>query len=352
MELRQTVDGLRLVLFAPSELGVYAKPVSGGFAPISPTTVLRDSGAQAAINGNMFDTCAGQDLPSDNAGHYRQSVCDIPEYMVRDGNLFAPGIYPTRGATISVADGVAVVRRGADAPSNARVAVQGYPALVLNGQRQDTAHSGSNIERVYRSMLARMNDGRLALIAGVGTMDSIADAAIAADAQDVVYLDGGGSAWLQTTEGGSYGAAERRPVASWVIVRPAVASLGTWLLAGAAVATGIWLFWPRPGARMNPAMRLSVPTVDTANTDRLRMYKKLAAKNDGSLVSAIESAGYYARRLGKPMFVYAGNSYGHALWRVSYKPGEYLNRINNTGATVYSVDSELTILRHDVIREG
>lgn len=102
---------------------------------------------------------------------------------------------------------------------------------------------------------------------------------------------------------------------------------------------------------MNPStLRLSMPTIDTANTDRIRAYKKLAAKNDGSLVSAIESAGHYAKRLGKPMFVYAGNSYGHALWRVSDKPGEYLNRINNTGVMVYSIDSDRTISRYDVIR--
>lgn len=253
MELR-TVGGLHLVLFAPSELGVYAKPVTGGFAPISPMTVLQDSGAQAAINGNMFDTCAGQDLPSDNAGHYRQSVCDIPEYMVRDGNLSAPGIYPTRGATISVVDGAAVVMRGANAPSNARVAIQGYPTLVLEGQRQDTAHGGSNVERVYRSMLARMNDGQLALVAGVGTMDSIGDAMIAAGVRDAIYLDGGGSTWLQTTEGGAYGASERRPVPSWVVVRKSGASLGGPIAAGAAVALGLWLFWPGPGiARSNPS---------------------------------------------------------------------------------------------------
>ncbi len=79
--------------------------------------------------------------------------------------------------------------------------------------------------------------------------------------------------------------------------------------------------------------------------------------------SAITSAGFYAKKLYKTMFVYPGNSYGFAIWRVTYKPSEYLNSINNTGDVVFSgagrfwsgrylfsVTPYLTVTRHETVR--
>ena len=78
---------------------------------------------------------------------------------------------------------------------------------------------------------------------------------------------------------------------------------------------------------------------------------KLTAKNRGDLQSAALSAGYYAKKTGRTMFIYPGNSYGHFVWRVSDKPSEYLNPINNTGDRVYSVTPELVCAKHEVSRE-
>ena len=61
-------------------------------------------------------------------------------------------------------------------------------------------------------------------------------------------------------------------------------------------------------------------------------------------------AGYYAKKTAKAMFVYAGNSFGHAVWRASHKPGDYLNPINNTGTMVFSVDPGLVVTRYEVKR--
>lgn len=62
------------------------------------------------------------------------------------------------------------------------------------------------------------------------------------------------------------------------------------------------------------------------------------------------SAAHHAQKLKETTYVYPGNSFGHAVWRVSVKPGDYLNPINNTGSTVFSVTPELVVSRHEVSR--
>lgn len=89
---------------------------------------------------------------------------------------------------------------------------------------------------------------------------------------------------------------------------------------------------------------------DNKNTEILQRAKKLPAKNRGDLESALYSAGYYAKQQNKTMYVYPGNSFGHQLWRVSYKASEYLNPINNTGSIVFSVTPELVMSRHEIHR--
>lgn len=76
----------------------------------------------------------------------------------------------------------------------------------------------------------------------------------------------------------------------------------------------------------------------------------LRAKYNHDLNGAVISAGYYAKKLNRDMFVYSGNSFGHAVWRVSYKPGDFLDPINNTGSFIISVTPELRVSKHDVGR--
>lgn len=75
---------------------------------------------------------------------------------------------------------------------------------------------------------------------------------------------------------------------------------------------------------------------------------KITAKNRGDMESAVVSAAYYAKKQDRTMFVYSGNSYGHALWRVSADSSEYLNPINNTGNRVVSVTPDHVVYTHDI----
>lgn len=82
----------------------------------------------------------------------------------------------------------------------------------------------------------------------------------------------------------------------------------------------------------------------TASLRRLKLY----AKNRGDLQSAVVSAGYYAKKHNETMYVYAGDSYGHSVWRVAYKESDYLNNINNSGRALLSVTPDLTVTRYEV----
>jgi hypothetical protein len=96
---------------------------------------------------------------------------------------------------------------------------------------------------------------------------------------------------------------------------------------------------------MSNANRLTLmqPIVDESATRGLQALRSLRAKNHGDLNSAVISAAYYARKTGETMYVYSGNSYGSGVWRVSAKPSEYLNPINNTGSRVASVTPTCTL---------
>lgn len=75
---------------------------------------------------------------------------------------------------------------------------------------------------------------------------------------------------------------------------------------------------------------------------------KLRARSAGDLNGAVLQAGYYAKRRGETMFVYQGNSFMHAVYRVASRPSEYLDPINNTGDTVLSVTPALVVSRHAI----
>ncbi len=239
METRNNVFGLRrIVYFAPAELGIYTKSVAGGFAPISPATILRDADALAALNGPMFDVCGGQSLPRGNA-EYAVSRCDVLEYRHQDGSLQAPGVYPDRGMTFSVlGDGSVRVLHGDHAVQGAKVAIQTYPSLVQDGR--SVVASSSNTDIVWRSALVRLRDGRMAFAVMIATMSSFADALVDAGALDAGYTDGGGSTAAVTVDGRA-GSSEGRPVPSWLVVRKP-SGVGAWF-AAAVVGLLVWWGW-------------------------------------------------------------------------------------------------------------
>ena len=105
--------------------------------------------------------------------------------------------------------------------------------------------------------------------------------------------------------------------------------------------------------RRNPISRRAPMTLGPGRIDEnatriLRERRTLRARNQGDFGSAVESAGHYARKLGRTLYVYSGNSYGHAIWRVTYKASDYGCRIGNTGAKVISVSPDLVVSYHEV----
>ena len=95
-------------------------------------------------------------------------------------------------------------------------------------------------------------------------------------------------------------------------------------------------------------LKLAENSIDQSATVSLRGLKRIPAKNNGSLSSAVKSAAYYAKKYGHTMFVYVGNSYGHTVHRVSERPSEYLDPINNTGERVVSVSPDLEVRWHSL----
>lgn len=97
-------------------------------------------------------------------------------------------------------------------------------------------------------------------------------------------------------------------------------------------------------------LKMGPGRTDARATEALRKAP-LKAKNDGrSLNSAALSAGFYAKKTNKTMYVYEGNSFMHTVFRVSDKESEVLDPINNTGNRVLSVTPDLEVSWHNVDR--
>lgn len=140
-----------------------------------------------------------------------------PEYLVRDD---AAGVdvatrYPSRGAAVSVVDGLAYVAAGAEVLGSAAVVVQGYPRLVEAGRVVAVADS----PRVRRVALAVMEGGaRVALVSFTGTMADLARELVDGGAVDAVYLDGGRAAHLEAGGVLVFGFDPAERPAAWIVL--------------------------------------------------------------------------------------------------------------------------------------
>ena len=111
----------------------------------------------------------------------------------------------------------------------------------------------------------------------------------------------------------------------------------------------VYLLRQRSAVKVASVMKLGPGEEHQKNTEILRK-SVLKAKNRGDIQSATLSAGFYAKKLNRPMYVYAGNSYGHGVWRVTYKMSEVLSFIDNTGNIVIEVTPDLKVIFHRVVR--
>jgi hypothetical protein len=186
----------------------------------------------------MFALCAG------HAGGYSTTDCNTLNYLhyTRSGGLLAP-LTPGVGLVLSIVRDWTSVRAEMDRVANpaAVMAVQGYPTLLLDGRNVTSPEL--NLERVWRSGVGLMADGRVMLAVAVGSMSSFADQMEDAGARRAVYTDGGDSTALGF---GSrrVGADADRPVASWITIDtlPRLPYLAMAGVAGGLGAAGYWAY--------------------------------------------------------------------------------------------------------------
>jgi len=220
---------------APADLHVAADgntviatfPAAWLRAEVGPDRLLADvaeanPSALFIVNGAMFD------------GAHR------PRFLLRD---VAAGVSygssePDEGVTVWVERGVAGAAYGGRAPDGAEVAVQGWPSLVRAGVASAT-NVGTNAERVWRPGIGVTADGRIVVVAVVGTMVQLAERMVAAGAWWAGYLDGGSS--LQLEGGGVRRASpDVAPVPVFLLAKPPAGSSAVvrWTPARKAVVIG------------------------------------------------------------------------------------------------------------------
>jgi hypothetical protein len=233
---------LTLLLFPPSMLALYAQSAGGDDAvPHSSDEALRNSGGEAVLNGPMFDKC-------DPAAPYASQTCGHVTYKHFD---LSSGVnYPSQrsgvGMTISVMpDGSTVAASGSTVAPGARLSVQLYPALVVQGQPRPVADQGAFS---YVAALAVMSDGRMAFVVGRNlSLPVFAAQLVSAGALYAGYTDGGGSASLATLDG-YVGSSEHRRVLTWLVARPSTAGSSSSTLALVALlvaVAGVGWWWYR-----------------------------------------------------------------------------------------------------------
>lgn len=106
---------------------------------------------------------------------------------------------------------------------------------------------------------------------------------------------------------------------------------------------------PQSAHAPNGRLVLIDPVEDETNTRALSSVKLRAARG-GDFASAMIAAGNFAKKAGVSCYVYGGNSFGHAVYRVATKKSDALNPINNTGPTVWEVTPALNVVRWSAVR--
>lgn len=186
-------DGWTWVTGPASGLGV----VMGG----SVEEALRAAGAEGWVAcGPMFD---------------REGVRFALHDAVTD--LDHPSREPGAGLSVCVSgDASVAVYRGAPSGGlGCRVVVQGYPALVYRGRVASVAAS----EPARRVALAALAEGRVALVAGYGAMESFGQALRRAGAWGAVYLDGGRAATLRSAREIVWEHTDTETPRAWLVLR-------------------------------------------------------------------------------------------------------------------------------------
>lgn len=196
--------------------------------------------AEAVANGPMFDTGPG------TWADYRYGMVLYRHFDSSTG-VDIPSSRSSQGMTISVMpDGTTSTAMGDAVAAGARVAVQFYPALVVNGVVQDVADESFP----YVAAVVVMSDGRMGFVVGRNmSLPTFAQRLADAGAVQAGYTDGGGSAAIITPTV-YVGSSEHRRVLTWLVARvpsgSAAVQGGVILVGLAVVGASWWLLRRRP----------------------------------------------------------------------------------------------------------
>lgn len=233
MSLQVREDGTAVIALAPAS---WLRVVRG--PRVLADEAVRRYPAACLVNGPMVRTVIGTDL-----------------FLLRDGpsGLSVPSRVPDQGATVWTVRGEGGAAYGGRAPSDATVAVQGWPSLVVGGQV--TARDvNTNAERDTRAGIGLTRDGRVLIVYAVGTMVALAERMQREGAWVAAYLDGGSSSQLRA--GGVRRDSPRAvPIPQWVLLRdPGLAPTppptpvegpSPWAVLAVAVASALVARWAR-----------------------------------------------------------------------------------------------------------
>lgn len=230
--------------FDPSRLGVYAEAIDpqhpDRFRPLTASEVMtKNKQALAAINGSMFDLCSG--TPQD----YPNATCEQVVYLTRDTQHRRIDIAtkrPTDGITVSVAGGKGKVKADAQVTAGAKVAVQLYPPMILNGR--DVTTASLNTDRVWRSAVGIDRNGKIVFAVTQNSMTGMAREMLDHGVVDAGYTDGGGSTRLAIRGQREVGNSENRRVPLWYVAEasPVVTGKSGLAIVGGILVLGLGIY--------------------------------------------------------------------------------------------------------------
>lgn len=253
---------LRGVVFPPARWVLLVQTAGDRNAALrTPEEAWRSAALEALLDGPMFDLCPGTPSARTQAERYRLASCARLVYGVLDtaARLSIPSQLPTAGLTFARVGEQLHVARGWNVHPGANLALQCYPALVLEG-RVVASNVGSNAERNERAAVARMTDGAMAFVVGRTDMIDFATRLVQLGVRDAGYTDGGGSAYVGLHASQLAGSSEHRRVPVWLGVGAPVppfvermfpyVTVGLSALLGGAVQHGVAVMRARARAEL------------------------------------------------------------------------------------------------------
>lgn len=186
-------EGVTMLKIPPSWVGIEMDTVVGRNVATRPETgaqVAQRMQVAALICGPMFEIASGQprSYPAYNEARLLYLYKDLSR------GIDIPTVFPARGSTISVSNGVASHARGAVVAPGATFAIQGYPSMIQRGQ--NVSSTRLDLNAVGRACVGIHQDGSIVFAIGTMGIRPFSDKLIRLGVAEATYMDGGGSTEL------------------------------------------------------------------------------------------------------------------------------------------------------------